>query len=125
VTRRLALLAVAALVVAAPAAGSRGHDMLVSAREYTFQLSRDHIASGKVSIEMDNFGQDPHSLAIKKVHGGKIVASFGTVLPGTQSTFTTKLGPGTYELYCSIANHEALGMKAFLTVKATSPPPDS
>jgi len=39
------------------------------------------------------------------------------VNPGDVKTLDAKLLPGTFRLWCSIANHRALGMSATLIVK--------
>jgi uncharacterized cupredoxin-like copper-binding protein len=38
------------------------------------------------------------------------------VQPGSESTVTVTLKPGSYEYYCPVPAHEAAGMKGKLTV---------
>ena len=60
-------------------------------------------------------GEDAHDLRLRRVGGTRIYA-----LPLTQSGATVDraftLLPGTYRLYCDVANHRALGMQATLRV---------
>jgi plastocyanin len=104
-----ALLGVA-LSLAAPAR------MQVAATEFNFGLSRHTIKAGRALIELANYGEDPHDLRLRRVGGTKI---WGTrvVAPEGTATLSAKLLPGRYKLWCSIANHRALGMYATMTVK--------
>jgi plastocyanin len=106
----IAALVGVALSLAAPAR------MQVAATEYNFGLSRHTIKAGRALIELANYGEDPHDLRLRRVGGTKI---WGTrvVTPEGTATLSAKLPPGRYKLWCSIANHRALGMYATLTVK--------
>jgi plastocyanin len=88
----------------------------VVAQEFRFALSRQTIKAGLAIIELRNSGQDAHDLRLHRVGGTRIYA-----LPLTQSGQTVdrefKLLPGTYRLYCSVANHRALGTQATLVVQ--------
>jgi plastocyanin len=87
----------------------------VVAKEYSFALSRTHVQAGRAVIELANFGQDPHDLRLQRV-GARHIAGLGVVAPGTQADLSLKLAPGRYLLWCSVANHRALGMRATLVV---------
>jgi plastocyanin len=87
----------------------------VVAKEYSFALSRSHVQAGRAVIELANFGQDPHDLRLQRV-GARHIAGLGVVAPGTQADLSLKLAPGRYLLWCSVANHRALGMRATLVV---------
>ena len=56
-------------------------------------------------------------MRIRRV-GGTHTYKTPLVQPGAYFDLELKLAPGRYKLWCSIANHEALGMKAMLTVRA-------
>jgi plastocyanin len=98
------------LALAAPAR------MQVSATEYNFGLSRHTIKAGRALIELANFGEDPHDLRLHRVGGTKV---WGTrvVAPEETVTLSAKLPPGRYQLWCSLADHRALGMEATLVVR--------
>ena len=89
----------------------------VVAREFYFQLSRYTVTAGPAVIELVNFGQDAHDLRLERKGGTR---AYGTrqVQPGGHFDLTVRLLPGTYELWCSVANHRRLGMEAVLKVKA-------
>jgi plastocyanin len=117
---RLGLAAVvvaAALLVppvsAAPIVPSR---VQVTAKEFWFALSRRTVKEGPAIVQLVNFGEDPHDLRLKRIGGTKV---FRTPLvdPGEYYDLSVKLLPGKYRLWCQVANHEALGMKAILVVR--------
>ncbi len=87
----------------------------VVAKEYSFGLSRLQVKAGPAVIELANFGQDPHDLRLQRI-GTRHVAGLGVLAPGARAELTTKLLPGRYSLWCSVANHRQLGMRATLTV---------
>ncbi len=88
----------------------------VSAQEFSFSLSRETVKAGPAIIELVNFGEDPHDLRLQRV-GGAHIAGTPEVQPGQYYDLTVTLLPGKYRLWCSIANHRALGMQATLTVR--------
>ena len=107
----------AALVSAALASGGTvvPARMQIVAREFSFALSRTHVKGGQAVIELANFGSDPHDLRLQRV-GARHIAGLGQVVPGRRADLSLKLTPGRYLLWCSIANHRALGMRATLVV---------
>jgi plastocyanin len=100
-------------VIVAPPPAAR---VQVVAQEFSFVLSRQTIKAGWAIIELRNGGEDAHDLRLRRVGAARVYA-----LPVTQSGQTVdrefKLLPGTYRLYCSVANHRALGMQATLVVR--------
>ena len=87
----------------------------VVATEYSFALSRSHLKAGRAEIELANFGQDQHDLRLQRV-GSRHIAGIGIVDPGARADLNLKLAPGRYLVWCSVANHRALGMRATLVV---------
>lgn len=88
----------------------------VVAREFSFVLSRQWIRAGSAIIELRNAGQDAHDLRLQRVGGGKVWRWPVTQAGGVVDERMT-LRPGRYLLYCSLANHRALGMSATLVVR--------
>ena len=88
----------------------------VVAQEFSFTLSRLTIASGPAIVELVNRGEDAHDLRMKRADGTRVYA-WPTVQPGGHADREYRLIPGTYVLWCSIANHRQLGMTAKLIVK--------
>ena len=115
---RVAAVALSALVVAAGAFAevTPPSRVQVSAKEFSFSLSRQTVQAGPSIIELVNFGEDPHDLRLQRV-GGAHIAGTPQVQPGDYYDLKVTLLRGTYRLWCSIANHRALGMQATLVVK--------
>ena len=90
--------------------------MQLVADEYSLVLSRTSVPNKRVRIELANFGEDPHNLKIRRI-GGMRTFTIGETPPGEQSTKTFDLRPGRYQLWCSISDHRALGMRATLRVR--------
>ncbi|MET0685050.1 MAG: plastocyanin/azurin family copper-binding protein [Solirubrobacteraceae bacterium] len=77
-------------------------------------LSRGTVRAGEVTVEFNNrAAQDPHNLRLRR---GGAVFGFGTVEKGEADEKAFALTVGTYTLFCSLAGHEAAGMKAQLVV---------
>jgi plastocyanin len=87
----------------------------VVAREFSFALSRTRIKSGVAIVELANFGEDAHDLRLQRVGGTKIYG-WPVAQSGEIEDRTLDLRPGRYRLWCSLANHRALGMVATLLV---------
>ena len=90
--------------------------MQAVAREFSFSLSRTHLAAGAAIVELANFGQDPHDLRLQRV-GARHIAGTRVVAPGSRAELSVKLLPGRYLLWCSVADHRARGMRATLIVR--------
>ena len=88
----------------------------VSATEFHLTLSRGSVKAGRVIIQLQNAGQDVHDLRLRRI-GGKRTYSLPVTTPGGRSTLTLRLLPGRYRLWCSLANHAQLGMRAVLRVR--------
>ena len=86
----------------------------VTAREFTLTLSRPLVGSGQVTIELRNYGEDPHDLVVER--SGAEVGRWGEQGPRSVSAKGLALTPGSYKLLCTIEGHEELGMKATLKV---------
>ena len=88
----------------------------VQAQEFAFTLSRLSIKAGPAIVELVNRGEDAHDLRMKRV-GGTRVYSWPTVQPGAYADRAYRLLPGTYVLWCGIADHRQRGMTARLVVR--------
>jgi plastocyanin len=87
----------------------------VVAREFSLVPSRRTVRAGTAIVELANFGEDPHDLRLQRGGGAKVYG-----VPVQQSGHVAQLRltlrPGTYRLWCSIADHRARGMRASLVV---------
>jgi hypothetical protein len=89
----------------------------VAAREFTLTLSRPLVGAGSVRIELRNSGEDPHNLVVSPEGTHTPLASFSELDPGGYERRSVTLSPGRYQLWCSVATHEALGMSVTLRVQ--------
>jgi hypothetical protein len=105
------------VIVAPPPPPAR---VQVVAEEFRYALSRVTIKAGWAVIELRNAGEDVHDLKMRRV-GGTRVYSWPATAAGGVSERELKLLPGTYRLYCTTANHRALGMVATLKVSRRAP----
>ena len=114
----LLLLSLTALgAAAAPILGARGPQRVqVTALEFEYRLSRLNVRQGPALIELVNYGEDEHDLVLRRV-GGTKVWKLRKLLPGSRATLSLKLRPGTYRLWCAVADHRARGMRATLRVR--------
>jgi plastocyanin len=110
------LLGAASPAPAAPAV--RGPVAIgVGAREFSLSLYRAKVKPGAVRFNVTNFGQDGHDLVVVAPNG-KVVGRLSE-LKGSGGRGNVEVAlrrPGTYALYCTIADHAARGMRAKLRV---------
>lgn len=86
----------------------------ITAKEYAFEPADPALpessAPAESEIELKNTGSLEHDLVIDEPKF-KV-----TALPGQTKSAKVDLEPGIYTIYCSVAGHEAAGMKGKLTV---------
>lgn len=85
-----------------------GTTLSVTEWEWAINFTAFTISPGTYTVEVANHGKMSHNLNIK----GPGVDDWQspTLAPGTTSRLPVTLQRGTYELWCSIDNHKALGM---------------
>jgi hypothetical protein len=88
----------------------------VVADEFTLTLSRPKIRRGDAVVELANFGEDDHDLALRRL-GGTRTFRVGVVHPGHVGQLDRSLRAGRYALWCTLADHRARGMRATLVVR--------
>ncbi len=88
----------------------------VSAQEFHLTLSRPSVKAGVLEIELQNDGEDPHDLRVRRV-GGTHTFSIPLTRPGKRRTLALHVRRGRYRFWCSIADHRALGMQTVLRVR--------
>jgi plastocyanin len=90
--------------------GEGGSTVTVGAQNsLRFDADSYEAAAGEVTFVYENEGNVPHTLLIHDVDDFKLSI-------GDRDEGSVELEPGTYELYCDVAGHEAAGMTAELTV---------
>jgi hypothetical protein len=106
------------LVLTHPAGGVRGPARIqVTALEYEYRLSRLRVPEGRVLVELANFGEDEHDLALRRIGGTRTYAVPRTP-PDRRRTRELRLVPGRYRLWCRLGDHRVRGMWASLRVTA-------
>src|SRR5881628_2857719 len=110
-------LLTAAAVAAAPATRSSEDPSTVTAKlsEWKVELSAATVTAGAVTFTVTNTGTIPHAL---EVEGRGVERETDVIQPGSTSTLTLTLAPGTYDVYCPVGedSHKKLGMETHLTV---------
>ena len=87
----------------------------IVAREFSLAPSRRTLRAGTAIVVLANFREDPHDLRLQRV-GGTTVRGVPVQQSGRFADVTVKLLPGTYRLWCSLADHRARGMRTTLVV---------
>jgi uncharacterized cupredoxin-like copper-binding protein len=103
-----------------PATGAAPARLLVYAQEWSLWPSRPSVKAGKLIVQLWNRGQDAHDLRIRRVSHGAMVGrsqNDSVTQSGKVSQASWHLGPGTYELYCSMPGHLRRGMHTRITVR--------
>ena len=97
-------------------AGGAGAANRLTAKEseYHIALSQTALHPGSYVIDVSNAGTTTHSFFVN----GPGVSNMHTdsLAPGQSASLTVTLQAGTYEIYCGIDGHKALGMDTHVTV---------
>ncbi len=120
--RRAFLLPLLGLVAASPAlagataGASRTTSVGVSEREWRVSLYRTRVPTGVVRLNAHNYGEDTHDLAIRNA-SGRVLGTLPKLRPDHTDTLRVRVRrPGRYVVFCTLEGHEAMGMRARLTV---------
>jgi plastocyanin len=121
-----AVIAAAALAFAGAATGCGGAEvrperareraLTIAMHDYYFRPQAARAEPGKLRVTLSNDARIPHNFRLQ--HNGRLYAEVTALKPGEQETHTYELPRGSYKMFCSIANHEELGMYGRLTVGA-------
>jgi plastocyanin len=95
--------------------GGGGETVDVSLTDFAIDPPNPTVAAGTVTFAVSNDGNAPHNL---EVEGNGVEEELPADLSGGESgELTVDLQPGTYEWYCPVGNHAAMGMEGELTVE--------
>ena len=84
--------------------------------DFSIELSEESFAPGAYTFVAEQQGENPHALSISGP--GVDTASTPVIEPGGEAQeLTVNLEQGTYELWCPVGNHRALGMEVEITVE--------
>lgn len=92
--------------------------LAVKAGEFYYVLSRPSVSAGEVTVELNNYGEDPHNLNLQRQDGeAEPVLSIPVTGSSERDSASFDLPAGTYRLWCSLPTHDAKGMNATLAVE--------
>lgn len=115
------------------AAGPASIDTILT--DYKIEPDAESVAAGEVTFNLENIGQEQHNLHIARTDLGAdalpydeteglvdesqldVVGASDDINPSRDGELTVTLEPGTYVLYCTIAEHYGKGMYLALTVE--------
>jgi hypothetical protein len=89
----------------------------VSADEFSLVLSRPWIRSGPAIVQLVNYGEDGHDLALRRAAPRARTFRIRTTDPGGVRDLELRVAPGRYRLWCTLPGHAARGMSATLVVR--------
>jgi len=87
----------------------------------SYTLTRQTVRSGRLTVQLQNKGEDPHDMDIQRV--GPNEEPLGEVVkvpvtePGANTNASVNVEPGTYRMWCDLFSHAKEGMEATVTVK--------
>ena len=100
---------------AAPAgSGSTGTVVTANESEFKISLSSTTFTPGRYTFIAKNVGQTAHALEIDGP--GVSDRKTPTISPGASTPVTVALQKGSYEVYCPVDSHKAMGMDLHITV---------
>jgi plastocyanin len=115
------------LIVAALAASSslaRAQAVAVTLSEWKVVLARDTVPSGPVTFRVKNSGTMTHGFYVR---GEGVDKGSREIEAGQEASLTVTLKPGTYEVFCPMADlsHKAAGMSRKLVATPRDKPAEA
>jgi plastocyanin len=92
-----------------------GSSVEVTADEYSFDPGRIVAAPGELRVTLRNGGSLAHDLRVRR--NGSELGGAPVITAGKTSTASLSLPAGDYEFFCSVGDHEKLGMLGELEVR--------
>ena len=95
-----------------------GEVIRVKGDEYAFDPGRIVVkgSAPKLEITLVNAGRLAHNLEV--TDGERTLGGLRSFPAGEERTLEVRVPPGSYEMVCTVADHEELGMKGELEVVA-------
>jgi plastocyanin len=110
-----AALVLVAVAAARPSAPAATYAVTVTAKEYSFRLSRTAYRSGDlVTFRLRNTGTLPHDFRISK----PLAKKTPVILAGRTASFRLRLTKkGVYSYLCTVGDHARRGMRGTFRVR--------
>jgi plastocyanin len=94
--------------------------VVVAAREYgyepgTVRVRKSGLPQTIVRLRLRNDGSLPHDIQVR--FGGQKLVGTKVIGDGETAEVVVSVGPGSYELFCSVGDHEDLGMRGKLEIE--------
>ncbi len=105
----------AATAKASTAPAPKVNRVVVTESDFKISLSSTTFHAGNYTFSAKNTGKTKHALSIVGP-GLTNKPTSATLNPGQASDLIVPLKKGSYELWCPISNHKALGMDVHITV---------
>ncbi len=87
----------------------------------SYTLSRQTVRSGRLTVQLQNKGEDPHDMEMQRV--GPDGEALGepvevpVTAPGAQTSRSFEVEPGEYRMWCNLYHHAEEGMEATVKVE--------
>ena len=130
--RSLAVILVLVAVSCSNSGSDTSGDIAITMKDFSLTAEPATFASDGVTFAIENRGPSVHEFVIIRsdVEPGELPVANGLIpedqvdlvdeaediAPGTNTTLTVNLEPGSYVLVCNIPGHYELGMRADFTV---------
>jgi plastocyanin len=98
-----------------PAARAADRRVTIVLDDFRYKPQTVRARAGKLTVTLISHARLGHNFTLRK--GGQPVRKISPIKPGARVTETLDLKRGDYRIFCSIANHEELGMYGTLTVR--------
>jgi hypothetical protein len=97
--------------------GVRASNGIVNLTIEDFRLHPQIVRAGPgmITFSVRNTGRLPHNFRLRGIGGTRM--KLPTLLPGESAFRTIPLGRGDWRMFCSLANHEELGLYGTLVIR--------
>ncbi|MDX6635414.1 MAG: hypothetical protein QOF06_1617 [Solirubrobacterales bacterium] len=103
--------------VAEPEPEPEANRLSARASEYYWVLSRPKVKAGALTVELNNQGEDPHNLNLRREDDEGEPLTIPETNSGKLTAASFDLPAGKYRLWCSLPEHEEKGMHTTLVVE--------
>jgi plastocyanin len=90
-------------------------------KHFIFEPSRTTVKSGRLTVQLINEGEDPHTMDVQRIGPGGTPEGEVVEIPETaskhQSAETFGVQPGRYRMWCTLFHHAEEGMETEITVE--------
>lgn len=110
----------AVVTLAAGASVAAAQPVQVNLLEWKIEMPSDTVVAGAKTFRVKNAGKVTHSLYVR---GPGVTKGSAEIAAGQETRLTVTLRPGTYEVYCPLADmtHKMAGMTQQLVVIEAKP----